>query len=365
MAISDTFHSLRVSALGTQLSLHGLLERWRDSLLVCAPEIVRRQLVHQDQRLVIVPRTGTAELFEEQGKEQHLIGEIDPLASGALQAMLAGVQRTQHLTVIRLAEPQVLRRTVSFPAQVRDNLAQVVRYEIDRLSPFQSDQVFSDFRLLGPAAGPAKIAVELALCKRDEVRGWLQRLRDAGAPADALTWEGAWPKANLLPKDERPSRRGRLLTLTNVLLLLVLLLGAAALATPLWQKHQLRTALTAQVQELKGKAEEVYKARDALERARKGSVAVLQLKADQALSIDLLRELTERLPDDTWVQNLDVQDGEVQIRGESAQATALLGLLEKAPGISEVAFRSPVVQVATTGRERFHISFRYRRPKSS
>ena len=79
--------------------------------------------------------------------------------------------------------------------------------------------------------------------------------------------------------------------------------------------------------------------------------------------INLLRELTERLPDDTWVQNLDYRDGEIQIRGESAQATALINLLDQAPGITEVTFRSPVVQVSGGGRERFHISLKYKRPE--
>jgi len=146
---------------------------------------------------------------------------------------------------------------------------------------------------------------------------------------------------------------------------MILILGAVALVTPLWQKQRFRAELMGQVQALKAKADRVFQTRDALERARKGSVAVLERKADQPLVIDLLRVLTAKLPDDTWVQNLDMRDGEVQIRGESGQATALLGLLEKAPGISAVTFSSPVVQVATTGRERFHISFKYQRPKSS
>jgi hypothetical protein len=76
--------------------------------------------------------------------------------------------------------------------------------------------------------------------------------------------------------------------------------------------------------------------------------------------IDLLRELTERIPDDTWVQSLEYQSGEVQLRGESGQATALIGLLEQAPGIDGVSFRSPVTQVARTGKERFNLAFTYK-----
>jgi general secretion pathway protein L len=61
------------------------------------------------------------------------------------------------------------------------------------------------------------------------------------------------------------------------------------------------------------------------------------------------------------VQTLNVREGEVDIRGESTQATALISLLEQGPGISQVTFRSPVMQVGGTGQERFNIAFTYSR----
>jgi general secretion pathway protein L len=75
----------------------------------------------------------------------------------------------------------------------------------------------------------------------------------------------------------------------------------------------------------------------------------------------MLRELSDRIPDDTWIQTLDYNNGQVELRGESGQATALIALLEGAPGIDEVAFRSPVTQVPQTGKERFNISLRFSR----
>jgi general secretion pathway protein L len=99
--------------------------------------------------------------------------------------------------------------------------------------------------------------------------------------------------------------------------------------------------------------------RQELEKARQGSTVVLQLKWDEPRVIDLLRELTDRIPDDTWVQSLEYQNQEVQLRGESGQATALIGLLEEAPGFEGVSFRSPVTQVARTGKERFNLAFTF------
>jgi general secretion pathway protein L len=363
MALTDVFSSWRATALQSRFSLDDLLESWLDALVACLPGRLRRLLARRDQRLVVVPAGATAQVFRMRAGEREAMGELDPQVLGSLQAILAGVRGRQRRTVVELPAGQVLTRSVSFPSQVRDNLPRVVGYEIDRLTPFQVDQVYFDFRIRDVPARADKISVELALCRRDQARDWLQRLRDAGAPAELLTWDGAWSKANLLPAQERANRGAGLFSPTKLLLLLLLMLAAAALATPVWQMQQLRNERESAVAELKSRAEKVHEMRTALERAREGSVAVLQRKWEQPRMIDLLRELTERLPDDTWVQNLDYREGEVQVRGESAQATGLISLLDQAPGFGDVTFRSPVVPVAGTGRERFHISFRYSRPQ--
>jgi general secretion pathway protein L len=254
----------------------------------------------------------------------------------------------------------VLTRRTSLPSQVRDNLAQVLRYELDRLSPFTPDQVVYDHRIVSGGKGDARIDVVLALTRRDLVDGWLKRLREAGSPVDQVTWEGAWPRANLLTPAERPRRGQPLLDPTKLLLALLLILGAAALVTPLWQKARTLDTLESEVRKARAQAVQVDQARQELERARHGSTEVLRQKMEQPRMLEMLRELTERIPDDTWVQSLEYQSGEVQVRGESGQATRLIGLLEGAPGISGVSFRSPVTQVAQTGKERFNLAFTYK-----
>lgn len=362
MAFADTLRALSGPVLAGRAPAD-LFDAWLSSLIGCVPAPVRRELAQRDRHLLIAPRGPVATLAVVQGTETLDLGALDAQAPGALTAILSGVRRDVRHTLVRLPAAEVLRREVSFPEQVRANLRQVVGYEIDRLSPFRAEEVYYDFRLGEGPARAGKLRVELALCRRDAADDWLRRLREAGVPADQLSWEGAWPKANLLPAEERPRRRVRVVTTARVLLVLILVLIGAVLISPLWQKQRQLDSLEAKLGTLRASAAEVEEVRAALERAREGSTLVLQRKIDQPRSVDLLRELTERLPDDTWVQNLDVTEREVQIRGESAQATALIGLLEKAPGFSGVSFRSPVVQVATSGQERFHIAFRFQPPE--
>jgi len=374
-----------------------MLDTWRRQLGTCMPRSLRPLLLGHDRRLVVrLPDAGpvsdaqsapadgpapgasaagrdetpaawsagdSARLYLAEDDARQPLGELRLDTVDPLHLPSGGQGRPMRRTVLELPPAQVLRRSLSFPLQVQENLQQVVRYELDRLSPFQADQVLFDAHIGGTSRRGDRILVDLALCRRDRVEPWLQRLREAGTPAEELTWDGAWPRANLLPVGERPRRRNNGLRLSLALLLLVLSLGAAALVTPLWQRGQVLDALQAELARTRTAAQEVDKLRTDLDRARQGSVAVLQRKLDQPRVIDLLRELTVKLPDGTWIQNLNLDKGEVQLRGESTQATALLALLEKAAGVQGVSFASPVTQVAQTGAERFNIAFQYQRPK--
>lgn len=328
-------------------------------LVPCLPRWLRRWLAARRPVLVVVPEGDDAALWRQCGEEREVVGAIDLRTNGRLSAVVADPRRSWVETALELPADAVLLRSLALPAVVRDRLHQVVGYELDRLTPFNPADVYYDVRAVGSAARGAKLDVRLAVCRRDRVADWLERLREGGSPAGRLTWAGAWPGANLLPAAERPPPRRLGVYLDGLLGLLVVGLIGAALITPLWQLGQREEALQKALNRLRIQAEEVGKVRDELERARLGSVEVLQRKRNQARMTDLLRDLTDLLPDGTWVQTLNVTDKGVDLRGESTQATALIGTLEQHPAIEGVAFGSPVMQVPATGTERFHIVLKY------
>jgi general secretion pathway protein L len=357
----DSLNALRMPTLSAAIS-GDLFKSWARTLLHCLPRPLRRYLALRRPRLIVQPRGDDAELMRELVDERETIGGMDLRTGGSLVANVGGAKQAWVEVVLELPSSQVLVRDVNLPVQVRDNLRRVVGYELDRLTPFKPEDVLFDVHAAGTVARGAKVRAELAVCRRDVVADWLDRLREAGAPASRLTWTGAWPGANLLPVTERPKQPRIGSWLTMGLLALVLGLSVATLVTPLWQRGKQQVALDRTLAKVRIQAEEVGQVRDALEQARLGSVEVLNRKRGQPRMTDLLREVTDLLPDDTWVQTLNYREGEVDIRGESSQATALIGLLEQGPGISGATFRSPVMQVANTGKERFHIAFTYTRP---
>ncbi|MCG6898295.1 MAG: PilN domain-containing protein [Thiocapsa sp.] len=364
MALLDRLNFLVKGPRGAGIAaLDGVYEGLRESLSACLPKRVRRMLARRRRRLIIEPEREVARVVLAVGEEREPVGAVDLHAIIPFPDISHSGQERAPTRELMLPPDAILTRRVSLPAQVRGNLAQVIRYELDRLSPFQPDEVLYDFSIRPGPKGARRLNVDLALCRRDLVAPWIKRLGDAGAPIDRVWWDGAWSNANLLPPSERPKRRLELFSLDRLLWTSALLLVAAILIGPWWQRQRIAEALDSQVRHARIEAVAVDDLRQELERARLGSTAVLQQKWDEPNVLVMLRELTERIPDDTWIQTFDYNDGRVELRGESGQATALIALLEQAPGMDEVSFRSPVTQVPQTGKERFNISLRFSRTR--
>ncbi|MBN2887483.1 MAG: PilN domain-containing protein [Chromatiaceae bacterium] len=360
MALIERFKAPRLSLpLPGEDPVERLRQRGKQ-LMRCLPAPLRALFAPPEPCLRLELQGERARLTLERGERRDDLGEFNIDLLETLPGRLAEHLRPEarHRTEIELPAEAVLSRRVSFPVQVRTNLAQVVRYEIDRLTPFSGEAVYHDIQLQPGPKRAARIGLELALCRRDRLRPWIEQLAALGSPVSRIAWAGAWPRANLLPPEERPRQRRLRWNLDASLLMLVLVLLLAAMLSPLWQKQRQIAMLDADLRQARAQALEVDSLRQELERARQGSRAAIERKLGEPRLLEILRELTERLPDDTWIQSLEYKAGEIELRGESAQATALIALLEQAPNIEGVTFRSPVTQVARSGKERFNLAFR-------
>jgi general secretion pathway protein L len=195
--------------------------------------------------------------------------------------------------------------------------------------------------------------------RRSLADDWLQRLQQAEGAADVLSWPGAWPGANLLPVERRrhPERAGRLLRL--LLGLLLLGLAAAALLLPLLAQRSIAIDLGAQVAQARTQAAKIAALRDQIEQDEKAANFVVEQKRAAPYLVPLLARLTELIPDDTWINQLNYAKGQVDFAGESKQASALIELLARDPAFHNITFRSPIIGVRNADKERFHIQLDY------
>jgi Tfp pilus assembly protein PilN len=97
-------------------------------------------------------------------------------ASVALAANEFGVPRN-NLT-LGVPKAWTIIKTAEFPATVKENLANVIAYELDRLTPFTAEDAFFDFRLLSEEND--RISVLIMAAKADMIRPYIAVLAESG-----------------------------------------------------------------------------------------------------------------------------------------------------------------------------------------
>ncbi len=132
----------------------------------------------------------------------------------------------------------------------------------------------------------------------------------------------------------------------------------AAAALPLWQQRSIVVTLLPQAHEAEQQAEAIFKLRKTVDDSIESANFLLQKRKSRPLTIDLLNELTILLPDNTWVEQLNIRGDELQVRGQSLEASQLISLVEDSDYFFDVTFRSPVSRDRRTGRDRFYLSAR-------
>ena len=340
---------------------------WSAELLQLVPErfalhgAERTPLLSMDgERLVLVdPRPGASE------QSADLAG-LDPARrKAAVRGLLERAGETKMRARAVLGPQEALVRRVTLPAAAGENLRQVLGFEMDRLTPFRAEEVYFDHRLVSRDAGAGQLALQLAVARREVVDARVEALRALGVSVQGVTLReqpGQGPAAfDLLPSEqrgERDSPRERLLRRGLAIAVVVLL--AAALLLPLVQKRSSWLALNPQVEAAREKAETASALSTELDRQVADYNFLLTRKLGSYPALAVVEEVTRLLPDNTWVQQMDIRTvgktREVQIVGETASASKLIEILEGSTLLQNAAFRGTVTRGSQPNTERFMIA---------
>jgi len=329
---------------------------WREGLLGWLPLTIRRKLAGSQRQLIIEPDTNGLALFRQERDEREEVTR-QPWESLSRET-LRKLVRTERPTaiVLRMLANRALTRVVTLPIAAAGNLRQVLGYDMDRLTPFSAQQLYYDTLILERQPEQRRIRVELSALPRAEVDATLEALAGLGVTPDIVDVGGGRKGINLLPVEKRPRRGVWPRRLRNSLVVVSLSLMLAAALLPLWQQRTLVIRLQKQVDILQRDSSQVLDLREQLEKAVESSRFLLQKKQSRPPVIDLLRELTVLLPDNTWLERLQINGDALQLIGQSSSASALVGLIDESKLLGGVAFTSPVTNDRRTGKERFVLS---------
>ncbi len=348
--------------------LQGFFAWWLGELAGLVPARLSPARRRDRHRLVLAlgaEGTGVSEIVGEQEQALGVVAAGEPGQPAKVAALLRRARRRRSRITLRLAPGMGLRKVLDLPLAAQGDLDQLLRFEMDRLTPFRAEDVVFARRILGSDPDQRRMTVELQVAPRAVVE---QALAAAAAckvtptrvelappaPSGSNPGPGAAPALNLLPAE--PAEAAPASRLHRWLALVALALAALALAIPLQQQRSTVAELEREVAVAKDAAQQSARLRARLDQLRANVRFLVDQKGRTPMVTRVLAELTRVIPDQAHVEQLDLREGTLQLRGFADKASDLIGLLEQSPLFRTPQFRSPVTRDPRLGEERFQLS---------
>jgi general secretion pathway protein L len=121
-------------------------------------------------------------------------------------------------------------------------------------------------------------------------------------------------------------------------------------------RRDAHAATEARVAATRAQAMQARRARNALKGSVDAANFLARKRSQQPTMLELLDDLTRRIPDSTYVEKISITDGSVLLIGQSQQASALVGLLQGSPLILRPTLTGSVQTDPRSGKERFTLS---------
>lgn len=331
----------------TMCAIRGAFAWWLGELQGMVPDRLHQMRCRKRSRVILSYCDGE---LRRQGADRE---------EGALRSMPANPRRHPQAT-LRLGPDQGLCTTLDLPLAAEDYLEQLLYFEMDRLTPFQANQVYFAYRITGTNQERQRLSIAVHLAPRqliDAAREAARRLKiEVNRVELAGADDGSDPALNLLPAD--PPKRGPSSRLNLALGLIAVVLAVAALVIPLQHQNSTATALERQVAAAKVKAEKALALHERLQMIAARQNLVIERKIEAPMVTRLIAELTRLIPDQAHVTQLHIREDAIQVHGYAEAAAGLIGALARSNLLHEPHFRSPVTRDLHSGLERFHISMR-------
>jgi general secretion pathway protein L len=334
---------------------------WAGELAFLVPSKLKKLLGGASEYLLLTKDEEGLSALHLSASGERFLGRFTLDEAGARRRerlMEENVELAEAKMVLRLTAGQAIRKTIKLPAAAEENLTQVLAFEMDRLTPFKSDQVYFGARVLARSPATRQITVELILTPRGKLDALLNDLAVWGWRPDIVDLEDqAAPGAyNLLPAKYRAvgSRWPRIANLA--LGTAIVILTGALVALPLLHARSEVEDLEERVRKAGKIAKEVEALRQQTDTLLHQTRFLQEKKRSEPVLVDMLEELSRVIPDNTWLNGLQYKDRRIVIQGQSPSASSLIELIEASPSFKNTSFVSPVTKDVGNSLERFQIA---------
>ncbi len=346
--------------------LRSFVRWWGSELAALIPESVRHRLVQARPELWLIPHDDAGSIAvwsggdEPEQRDVFSASEDAELLRDRWMTLLRDFEEGKPEIRLCLADDEVLQCPVELPLAVESGLEQALKYQLDQLTPFRADQVYFDYDTVSRDPEHGRLKLDLRLVPITRIEPLLDRLGSIGIRPHAIDVVAPGGEVysargfNLLPENGRPRyvyERARLNWLLAGAGALVL---ALVMAQSLYLRGQTVEKLQVEVEQLRTEAEAVMGLQQELEDSLTAANFLAERRRRQPVAIQVLAEVTRILPDDIWLQQLQVRGNELMMQGLADGSQRLIELINDSELLTDAEFRGSVNVDPASGRERFN-----------
>jgi general secretion pathway protein L len=308
------------------------------------------------KRLVAVQSPDGADLAFHlvSGRRSTAIGN----SAAVPDVVLKAIKRTKMSSAeLRLDPDRLATARFKIPAASSEFAPQIVESRLDRLTPWRPEAVIYGFALSNKPGPDGQLDVDLLATSRNIAEASIDHLARFGLTALALG-SAEHPLTDRLRidlfggrKDMSRKAQRRTIGIAATALVAISLIACGTTVYSLRQTSQRIVELDATL----------AKARNRLVNAsgstaeRDEDLSFIATKQPAEARFHLIDRLAAILPDNTYLDELDIEPGSIRLAGISTDVSSLIRLLEDDDAFRDVKFAAPVTR-QEDGRDRFEIT---------
>ncbi len=336
---------------------------WAAGLKTLCPNFLRSMLILDHNKVIIGIDNGHVKLKHYLPTNTETSDSInfkvgDDLEKDAALSWLRTKQQKPTKLIVVIPDDFILTKTIQFPAAANNNLKEALGFEINRKTPFSVDQVYYDFSIISHDKKTDKLKIDLVIVPKAQIDSRLEIVDNLGIKIDALIPENQSDKyasINLLPINKQ-TPESRKYSFNSFLTAVTAIIFLATLYIPVNKQNQYIDELEKELHSARKSAIELNKLNEEKQSLLRQINFLTDKQSQTVSSLSILSEVTHIIPDDTWLNRFSISKNQLQIQGESSNASVLIQTLETSDSFEDVQFKSPVTRNNRTGKDKFNLS---------
>lgn len=347
--------------------IHAFMSWWTGELKSLVPEEYRSDLFPDSVAVYVTnveSEDGTVEVWQQHENSLNAMEFDDDAVDGKewwhqLNHYLGSTDIDTTVTCLLNAN-NVLTREVAMPVAVMSELDSVLTFELDKYIPFKAEDVEFAYYKGDLVEGSEKFPITLSVIRKPLLNEVISSFEAKGlqlSKIDVNVGTAEEPKAlgvNLLPKALRKQKDWTKIKWNVGLFAIVIFLLWFVMYSSLDNKQSKIELLESQVSELRKDARRAKLIETELNESIEAANFLGNLKRETPSRLLMFSELTQKVPMNTFLTRVMIDNERIEVVGESDNANALIPILNE----SDLWYEPQIVGNVTqgrTGKEKFTI----------